>query len=95
MNNHLIAEQLLKQARLLDRNSNLYRIRSYRHAAMVIQRLDLPVAEILRRHGRTGLAAIPGIGDHLAFNIEVLLRTGRFIRWTERKSITGSVEKVA
>jgi DNA polymerase/3'-5' exonuclease PolX len=95
MNNHLIADQLLKHARLLDRNANLYRIRSYRHAAMVLQGMDRPVAEILHSKGRSGLAAIPGIGEHIAFTIDVLLRTGKFIRWPQRKSIAGTIQKVA
>ena len=89
MNNHLIAKELLGAARQLDRNSNLYRIRAYRHAAMVLQGMERPADEILRRQGRLGLAAIPGIGEHIAFTIEMLLKSGKFIRWSERNSKSG------
>jgi holliday junction DNA helicase RuvA len=95
MNNHLIANELLKHARVLDRNANLYRIRSYRHAAMVLQGMDRPAEDILHRNGRAGLAAIPGIGEHIAYTVEMLLRTGRFLRWPERKAAAAPLEKVA
>jgi DNA polymerase/3'-5' exonuclease PolX len=95
MTNHLIANQLLKHARMLDRNANLYRIRSYRHAAMVLQAMDRPAAEILKYEGRVGLAAIPGIGEHIAWTIDLLVRTGRFIRWSDRKGSQPNLEKVA
>jgi DNA polymerase/3'-5' exonuclease PolX len=95
MTNHLIANQLLKQARKLNRNANLYRIRSYRHAAMVLQAMDQPAAEIIKNEGRVGLAAIPGIGDHIACTIEILLRTGRFMSWSDRKGLQPTLEKVA
>jgi DNA polymerase/3'-5' exonuclease PolX len=95
MTNHLIANQLLKQARNLDRNANLYRIRSYRHAAMVLQALDRPAAEILKNEGRASLAAIPGIGDHIACTIDLLIRTGKFIRWSDRNRSQPTMEKVA
>jgi DNA polymerase/3'-5' exonuclease PolX len=87
MNNHLIADKLLEHARGLDRCSNLYRIRAYRHAAMVLQGLDQPVEEILRQQGRQALANIPGIGQHIAFTIDMLVRKGLFMRWPERKEL--------
>ena len=95
MNNHLIANQLLKQARMLDRRSNLFRIRSYRHAAMVLQGMDRPASEILRSQGRGGLAEIPGIGEHIAYTIEMLLRTGKFVRMSESSAHARPLDKVA
>jgi holliday junction DNA helicase RuvA len=77
MNNHLISQKLLAHARSLHGSANLYRVRSYRHAAMIIDGLDRPVAELVSRGGRSALARFPGIGEHLAYTIEALLRTGK------------------
>lgn len=95
MNNHIIANELLRQARALERSANLYRIRSYRHAALVLQGMERPVEEIIKCRGRAGLAAIPGIGEHIAYSIDMLLRTGKFVRWPDRKSQGRPLEKVA
>jgi len=92
MNNHLIANELLRAARSMDRSSNLYRIRSYRHAAMVLHGMDQQILEILRHKGRAGLASIPGIGQHIAFTIEMLVRTGKLIHWSDRFSSSSKVE---
>jgi DNA polymerase/3'-5' exonuclease PolX len=70
---------LTVHARQLDRRmDNLYRVRAYRRAAEVIQALNCPVTELLDNKGRRGLEALPGIGSHLAFTIETLVRTGEF-----------------
>jgi putative hydrolase len=76
MNNHMIAQKLLAHARLLQGGANLYRIRAYRHAAMIIDGLERSVAEMLAQRGRSSLASLPGIGDHLAASIEILVKTG-------------------
>ncbi len=83
MNNHLIAQKLLAYARQLEGGANLYRVRSYRHAAMVIDGLDQPLGELLAKHGRAGLARLPGIGDHLAYTLEMLIRTGKLVTYQE------------
>ena len=77
MNNHLIAQKLLAHARSLQGGANLYRIRAYRHAAMIIDGLEKSVAEMLAHRGRSCLADMPGIGDHLAASIESLVKTGK------------------
>ncbi len=84
MDNHTIAQRLTSHARQLQqRMENLYRVRAYRRAAEVIQGLNCPVADLLDRQGRRGLEALPGIGSHLAFTIETLVRTGEFHTYSE------------
>jgi DNA polymerase/3'-5' exonuclease PolX len=79
MNNSTVAKRLREYARHLDQHrDNLYRIRAYRLAADVVERLDRPVYELLEKHGRDALADLPGIGAHLAYTIEELIRTGEF-----------------
>jgi DNA polymerase/3'-5' exonuclease PolX len=79
MDNTILAKRLREYARHLDRQrDNLYRIRAYRRAADVVERLDRPVHELLEKEGRDALAALPGIGAHLAYTIEELIRTGEF-----------------
>lgn len=83
MTNEHIARSLLAHARSMPRETNLYRQRAYRQAALLLQGLDEPVESILGQRGRCGLAAIRGIGEHLAVTIETLVRTGRVISRSE------------
>lgn len=79
MDNEAIAARLLCYAsRLGDHDSNLYRRRAYRRAAVEILRLEQPVTSILAEAGRQALQELPGIGSHLAYTIEGLVRTGQF-----------------
>lgn len=79
MDNRAIAQQLLDYARFLDtRDGNLYRVRAYRLAAETVLRLDQPVVQIVTEQGRSGLEALPGIGSHLSYTIDGLVRTGEF-----------------
>ncbi len=79
MDNHTIAQRLLDYANYLEaREGNLYRIRAYRRAAETVLGLDRPVREILDECGRRGLEALPGIGTHLSYTLETLVRTGEF-----------------
>jgi len=79
MDNQTIAERLLSYANHLnDRETNLYRRRAYRRAAAEILRLDQPVEALLAEAGRQALQELPGIGSHLAYTIEGLVRTGQF-----------------
>ncbi len=79
MDNQTIAGFLDRYADQLDtRELNLYRIRAYRRAAETIALLDRPVQQILEMQGRAGLQESPGIGRHLSYTIETLVKTGEF-----------------
>jgi DNA polymerase/3'-5' exonuclease PolX len=79
MDNCRIAQWLLAEARALERwPGSLYRRQAYRRAALTIQGLDEPLEAIWARGGRQALAALPGIGAHLACALERLLRTGQW-----------------
>src|SRR5947209_4641370 len=79
MTNKLIAERLMAYARYLhERDPNLYRRRAYRRAAEILLRMEESVAEVIEKRGRKGLESLPGIGTHLAYTIEGLVRTGEF-----------------
>lgn len=85
MDNITIAQHLRHHAHQLDgRDGNLFRIRAYRRAAQIVLGLDRPVLDILAESGTKGLQALPGIGEHLAFTIEHLARTGEFVTFEER-----------
>jgi DNA polymerase (family 10) len=87
MDNREIAQRLRQYAHQLDgQDGNLFRIRAYRRAAQIILGLDRPLCEILAESGGDGLEALPGIGDHLAFTIEHLARTGEFLTFEEREA---------
>ncbi len=85
MTNRQIADKLLEHARTLQGGANLFRARAYRHAAMVIQAANKPIAQMVRDNPRE-LCDMPGIGEHLAFTIETLIRTGKVVPWPERHS---------
>ena len=79
MDNRAIAQRLLEYADYLDaREGNFYRPRAYRRAAETVLRLDQPVAHIVASRGRSGLEELPGIGRHLSYTIDGLVRTGEF-----------------
>jgi hypothetical protein len=79
MNNHTIAAKLTEFANYLEaRESSVYRVRAYRQAAQTVLGLDRQVTDIIAAEGRSGLEALPGIGAHLAYTIEGLIRTGDF-----------------
>ena len=84
MDNLMMARKLTEYARrLAGEGANLFRVRAYRQAAQTVMALDRPVAELLEEGG---LAALPGIGAHLAFTIEHLVRTGEFLTFEEREA---------
>jgi hypothetical protein len=79
MDNRTVAEKLLEHARYLDgQESNVYRLRAYRRAAETVLRLERPLAEVVAEGGRAALEALPGIGSHLSYTIDGLVRTGEF-----------------
>jgi DNA polymerase/3'-5' exonuclease PolX len=81
MDNTTIARRLLEHAReLAGGTGHLYRAQAYRRAAAVIGLQARPVREM--REGE--LAALPGIGRHLAYTIATLAATGEFRTWAER-----------
>src|SRR5712692_5754523 len=79
MDNRQIAQQLTAYAEYLEaREANLYRIRAYRRAAETILALDRPLADLVAAEGRAGLEELPGIGSHLSYTLEEIIRTGEF-----------------
>lgn len=79
MDNRTIAERLTDYAHFLEaREANLYRVMAYRRAAETVLNWPRDMAEIVAEHGRDGLEALPGIGAHLSYTIEGLVRTGEF-----------------
>ena len=73
MDNSTIAHELLRQARnLAAGGENLYRVRAYRQAAVTIQGLNRPVAELVAVAGPRGLRGLPGVGASLAKTIAAL-----------------------
>jgi DNA polymerase/3'-5' exonuclease PolX len=87
MDNRTIARRLGEYAtELYAANSSFYRVRAYRWAAERVRSLERPLVDVLQKEGRAGLAALPGVGSHLAFTIEQLIRTGAFKTWDELPS---------
>jgi DNA polymerase (family 10) len=79
MDNRIIARRLREYARFLERqNDNLYRVKAYRNAAAIVESLCRPVSELLAEGGRARLDSLPGIGEHLAYTLEALVRKGEF-----------------
>jgi DNA polymerase/3'-5' exonuclease PolX len=79
MDNRTIADRLIRHAHQLETGrANLYRIRAYRRAAATLLTLAKPVAQVVAEQGRQGLELLPGIGSHLSYTIEELVRTGEW-----------------
>jgi DNA polymerase/3'-5' exonuclease PolX len=85
MENVSIARQFREHARQLQaQQENLYRVRAYRWAADVIERLPRPLQDIYKETGKQGLERLPQVGRHLAYTLESLLTTGEFRTWEDR-----------
>jgi DNA polymerase (family 10) len=96
MDNFSIAQRLRQYANQLDgADGNLFRIRAYRRAALALMGLDRPLAQLLAESGSDGLAALPGIGAHLAFTIEHLARTGEFLTYEGRATADWRTQRTA
>lgn len=90
--NQTIADRLREAADVLQQQgANPYRINAYRHGADTLTRLDRDVAEILRREGREGLEALPGVGPRIAAAIEEMVRTGT---WSQLERLRGTLDPV-
>jgi hypothetical protein len=77
MTNQEVAQRLLAYAKDLEhRDANLFRVRAYRQAAAAVAAYPQPLDVVLATQGRRGLAAIKGIGAHISYTVEGLLRTG-------------------
>jgi DNA polymerase/3'-5' exonuclease PolX len=80
MDNQTIARRLRDYANQLQgEEPNLYRIHAYRRAASTVLSQALPLTEVVAHQGRKGLERLPGIGSHIAYTIEGLIRTGQFL----------------
>jgi DNA polymerase/3'-5' exonuclease PolX len=88
MDNQTVARHLTRHARELEKeNGNLYRARAYRRAALVMMELDQTVDQLVAEQGVAGLRRLPGIGDHIAETVALLVTTGKFCPVTrERRS---------
>jgi holliday junction DNA helicase RuvA len=79
MDNRVIARRLREYARFLEsQGENIYRVKAYRNAAAVVESLRRQLCDLLADGGRARLEALPGIGEHLSYTLESLIRTGEF-----------------
>jgi len=62
---------------LNEQGASPFRVQAYRRAAGTVRHLPTPVSDLFERQGIEGLRKLPGIGDHLATAIRILLVTGR------------------
>jgi hypothetical protein len=77
LTNEAVAERLTAIADSLERpDGNPHRVRAYRTAAAVVNRLQQPVSEVLGHGGRAELEELPGVGKRLSRVIEELTLTG-------------------
>lgn len=77
LSNSAVAERLRAIADGLERpDGNPHRVRAYRTAAAVVNRLERPVADVLGEGGRADLEQLPGVGKRLSQVIEQLTLTG-------------------
>lgn len=78
LSNWQIAECFLAIAELLEaQGANAFRVRAYRNAAEMLEKLNRPIRDILTAEGLPGLTCLPGIGQSLARATEQLAVTGR------------------
>lgn len=92
MTNADIAAAFERIALILDlQGENLFRIRAYSRAAMMIQNLPKDLRAVYESGGIKALQGLPGIGEDLAQKIEEMLKTGKleFLSKLEKKVPSG------
>src|SRR5512139_779303 len=72
-----VARALREMALFLEMDGVAFKPRAYEKAALAVEALDRPLAEIDAAEGERGLDALPGVGKGIAERIHELLRTGR------------------
>ena len=72
-----VARALREMALFLEMDGVAFKPRAYEKAALAVEALDRPLAEIDAAGGERGLDALPGVGKGIAERIHELLRTGR------------------
>jgi DNA polymerase (family 10) len=77
LSNAEIARALREMALFLEMDAVPFKPRAYEKAALAVEALDRPLAEIDEAEGVRGLDRLPGIGKGIAERIDELLRTGR------------------
>ena len=87
MNNDIIADRLRAYAaELAQRGDNLYRIRAIRRAAFAVRSLPEPLEVVVAQDGPAGVAAVAGVGAHLAATLAEFAATGE---WKPRNKKKG------
>jgi len=77
ISNAEVAEVLREMALFLEMDEVAFKPRAYEKAALEVEALERPLAEIESEEGEKGIEALPGIGRGIAERIVELLRTGR------------------
>ncbi len=87
MNNDIIADRLRAYAaELAQRGDNLYRIRAIRRAAFAVRSLPEPLETVVAQDGAAGVAAVAGVGAHLAETLAEFTATGEWKPRNRKKS---------
>jgi len=87
--NESIAYALRQVAEILQaQGANAYRINAYRRAAETVEG-TAPLRGIYKTQGRTGLEALPGVGQVIANAIAEMLDTGH---WSQLERLRGSLD---
>ena len=77
LSNLEVAQALREMALFLEMDAVPFKPRAYEKAALAVEALERPLAEVADEAGREGIEALPGVGKGIAERIEELLRTGR------------------
>ena len=85
MTNADVARILREIGMYLDMENVPFKPRAYEKAAYAIDALDRPLTDIHARGGAKALAALPGIGTHIAARIAELLTTNRLAYYDQLK----------
>jgi DNA polymerase (family 10) len=72
-----IARALREMALFLEMEAVPFKPRAYEKAALAVEALERPLAEIDAESGRQGIEELPGVGKGIAERIHELLHTGR------------------
>lgn len=96
MTNQEIAKILREMAKLYEMEGVMFKPRAYERASLGVEALDKEVKEIYKEGGKDALKKIPGVGEGIAYHIELLLKKGSFSEYAKlKKKIPANIAELS
>lgn len=96
MTNQEIAKILREMSELYEMEGVKFKPRAYERASLGVEALDKEIKEIYKEGGKDALKKISGVGEGIAYHIELLLKKGSFPEYAKlKKKIPANITELS